>query len=342
MFPQKNKITMQQIAARAKVSVGTVSHVINNTAGVRESVRRRVQETIRELGYRPSLLARSLRTNRTTIIGMIIPDILNPFFPQVVRGVEDVAYQNSYQLMLCNTDNDAKKEYTYAEQLRAYRMAGVVVIPSAHSHLATFASELNPREGPLICLDRRIKNWKGDSVTVDNASGAYEAARLLFNAGHRRIATITGPLHLANGMERLRGFRRALRELGAPLRTGYVRESNFDRAGGYEQALSLLQKRDRPTAIFAANDLVALGILSAIKELGLSCPDDISIVGFDDLEMTAFTNPPLTTVSQPGYEMGALGASLLLERLTGKTTSPQNIVLKTKISMRGSVARPRK
>src|SRR5690242_4037573 len=129
MFPQKNKITMQQIAARAKVSVGTVSHVINNSAGVRESVRRRVQETIRELGYRPSLLARSLRTNRTTIIGMIIPDILNPFFPQVVRGVEDVAYQNSYQLMLCNTDNDAKKEYTYAEQLRAYRMAGLVVIP---------------------------------------------------------------------------------------------------------------------------------------------------------------------------------------------------------------------
>src|SRR5919204_4338240 len=162
------RITMRQIAARAGVSVGTVSHVINNSAGVREPVRRRVLAAIAKLGYQPSLLARGLRRNETTIIGVIMPDISNPFFPQVVRGVEDIAYQNSYRLMLCNTDNDVQKERIYFDELRAYRMAGLIVIPSADSELAEMAGNSGASAAPVICLDRRAPSWNGDSVTVDN------------------------------------------------------------------------------------------------------------------------------------------------------------------------------
>ena len=312
---ETKRITMRQIAARARVSVGTVSHVINHTAGVREPVRRRVLEAIERLGYQPSLLARGLRRNQTTIIGVIIPDISNPFFPLVVRGVEDIAYQNSYRLMLCNADNDAQKEQVYFDELRAYRMAGLIVIPSADSRLVAAAGTAG--ELPVVCLDRCPEGWKGDSITVDNTEGAYQATRYLLELGHRRIAAITGQLHVTSAVERLKGFKRALREFGITMAPEYIQEGRFDRLSGYEKSLMLLQFSPRPTAVFAANDLVALGVLAAMRELGLRCPEDVSLTGFDDLELASFTNPALTTVAQPAYQMGARAAALLFERLRG-------------------------
>ena len=331
------RVTMRQIAARARVSVGTVSHVINNSAGVREGVRKRVLDAIERLGYQPSLLARGLRRNQTTILGVIIPDISNPFFPLVVRGVEDIAYQNSYRLMLCNTDNDASKEQVYFDELRAYRMAGLIVIPSADSRLVALAAA-SGGEPPVICLDRWPEGWKGDTVTVDNEEGAYQAARYLLELGHRRIATITGQLHVTSGIERLKGFKRALREAGVSIAPEYVQEGRFDRLSGYEKGLMLLQFSPRPTAIFAANDLVALGVLAALRELGLRCPEDVSLVGFDDQELASFTNPALTTVAQPAYQMGARAAGLLFERLRGETVPTQQIVMKATLRVRDSAA----
>lgn len=331
------RVTMRQIAARARVSVGTVSHVINNSAGVREGVRKRVLDAIERLGYQPSLLARGLRRNQTTILGVIIPDISNPFFPLVVRGVEDIAYQNSYRLMLCNTDNDANKEQVYFDELRAYRMAGLIVIPSADSRLVALAAA-SGGEPPVICLDRWPEGWKGDTVTVDNEEGAYQAARYLLELGHRRIATITGQLHVTSGIERLKGFKRALREAGVSIAPEYVQEGRFDRLSGYEKGLMLLQFSPRPTAIFAANDLVALGVLAALRELGLRCPEDVSLVGFDDQELASFTNPALTTVAQPAYQMGARAAGLLFERLRGETVPTQQIVMKATLRVRDSAA----
>ena len=330
---------MRQIATRARVSVGTVSHVINNTARVREPVRRRVLEAIERLGYHPSLLARGLRRNQTTIIGVIIPDISNPFFPLVVRGVEDIAYQNSYRLMLCNADNDAQKEKVYFDELRAYRMAGLSVIPSADSRLVSVAGDAGG-ELPVICLDRCPEGWEGDSITVDNSEGAYQATRNLLELGHRRIAAITGQLHVTSAVERLRGFKQALREAGISLAPEYIQEGRFDRLSGYEKGLMLLQFSPRPTAIFAANDLVALGVLAALRELGLRCPEDVSLVGFDDLELASFTNPALTTVAQPAYQMGARAAALLFERLRGETLPPQHIVMKAALKPRDSTAAP--
>src|SRR5205823_2108097 len=186
------------------------------------------------LGFQPSLLARGLRRNQTTIIGVIIPDISNPFFPQVVRGIEDVAYQKSYRLMLCNADNDAHKEQVYFDELRAYRMAGLIVIPSADSELVSMASQAGTGM-PVICLDRRPPNWKGDSVTIDNSEGAYQATRYLTELGHRRLATIAGQLHVPSAVERLKGFRRALREANLTLLPEYLQEGRFDRLSGYEK-----------------------------------------------------------------------------------------------------------
>lgn len=337
---ETKRITMRQIAARARVSVGTVSHVINHTAGVREPVRRRVLEAIERLGYRPSLLARGLRRNQTTIIGVIIPDISNPFFPLVVRGVEDIAYQNSYRLMLCNADNDAQKEQVYFDELRAYRMAGLIVIPSANSRLVAAADTAG--ELPVVCLDRCPEGWKGDSITVDNTEGAYQATRYLLELGHRRIAAITGQLHVTSAVERLKGFKRALREFGVTIAPEYIQEGRFDRLSGYEKSLLLLQFSPRPTAIFAANDLVALGVLAAMRELGLRCPEDVSLTGFDDLELASFTNPALTTVAQPAYQMGVRAAALLFERLRGEALPAQHIVMKTALKARDSTAAPRR
>ena len=339
MGRDNKRITMRQIATRARVSVGTVSHVINNTARVREPVRRRVLEAIERLGYQPSLLARGLRRNQTTIIGVIIPDISNPFFPLVVRGVEDIAYQNSYQLMLCNADNDAHKEQVYFDELRAYRMAGLIVIPSADSKLVSAAAS-GGSELPVICLDRCPEGWKGDSITVDNSEGAYQATRYLLELGHRRIAAIAGQLHVTSAVERLKGFKQALREGGISTAPEYIQEGRFDRLSGYEKGLMMLQFSPRPTAIFAANDLVALGVLAALRELGLRCPEDVSLIGFDDLELASFTNPALTTVAQPAYQMGARAAGLLFERLRGEDLPAQHIVMKAALKVRDSTAAP--
>jgi len=329
---------MRQIAERAEVSIGTVSHVINNTAKVREKLRQRVLDAIRSLGYQPSQLARGLRRNRTNMLVMIMPDITNPFFPAVVRGVEDVAYKRSFRLVLCNTDNDARKESSYLDELRTYRPAGWLVIPAVDSEMAAQLKPAAASGPPVVCIDRQPSGWKGDVVLVANEAGAHSATRHLLRLGHRQLAVITGPLHLTNAMERLQGFKRALAEAKVPIEPEYIQEARFDRQSGYQAARRLLGMLPRPTAIFACNDLMALGVLLAVRELGLHCPEDVSIVGFDDLDFSEFTAPALTSVHQPGYQLGTTAARLLLERIDGMKKSPQRIVLPSELRIRHSVA----
>ncbi|HUM06122.1 MAG TPA: LacI family DNA-binding transcriptional regulator [Terriglobales bacterium] len=329
-------VTMRQIAERAGVSIGTVSHVINETAPVRDKLRQRVVEAIRSLGYQPSQLARGLRRNQTSMLVMVIPDVTNPFFPAVIRGVEDVAYKSSFRLVLCNTDNDSRKEVSYLDEMRSYRPAGWLVIPSVDSQLSMHfrASASRP---PVVCLDRQPEGWTGDVVLVANEAGSYAATRHLLRMGHRRLAVITGPLHLVNAMERLRGFQRALTEAKVQIEPDYVQEARFDRNSGYHAATRLLRMLPRPTAIFACNDLMALGVLLAARELGLHCPEDLSIVGFDNLDFAEFTAPPLTTVHQPGYQLGTTAARLLLERIRGSAEPVKRIVLPSELKIRNSV-----
>ena len=205
-------VTMRQIAERADVSIGTVSHVINDTAKVREKLRQRVLDAIRSLGYQPSQLARGLRRNQTNILVMIIPDITNPFFPAVVRGVEDVAYNRSFRLALCNTDNDAQKETLYLNEMRSYRPAGWLVIPATDSQMTMQLKPSAASGTPVVCIDRQPDGWKGDVVLAANQAGARSATQHLLRMGHRQLAVITGPLHLTNAVERLKGFKNALAE----------------------------------------------------------------------------------------------------------------------------------
>lgn len=331
---------MRQIAERAQVSIGTVSHVINETATVRPKLRERVLEAIRSLGYQPSALARGLRQNRTNMLGMVIPDITNPFFPGVVRGVEDVAYKRSFRVILCNADNDPAKEESYVRELRSYRIAGLLIIPAAGADIAGHLRAYASASVPVVCLDRVPDGWKGDSVLVANADGAYQATRHLIQMGHKRLGVITGPLKLTNASERLKGFTRALNESGLQIDPEFIQEGQFDTASGYQAALRLLRMLPRPTAIFAGNDLIAFGVLQAARELNLLCPEDVSITGFDSLEFTRFTDPALTSVYQPGYQLGATAARLLLQRVDGMRSAPKKVILPTELKRRNSVGPP--
>jgi DNA-binding LacI/PurR family transcriptional regulator len=333
---------MKQIAVTAGVSLGTVSHVLNDSANVREPLRKRVLDAVAALGYQPSQLARGLRRVKTNMIGMIIPDVTNPFFPAVVRGAEDVAFSHGYRLVLCNTDNDHSKELVHLRELRTYLPAGLIVIPSNFSDLTTHAESYRKAGTAVVCVDRSPRDWNGDTVTVANEEGAYRATRYLIQLGHRRVATITGPLHLTNAQERLAGFKRAVLEAKLKVTPEYSLEASFDRQGGYAKAGILLRMLPRPTAIFAANDMIALGVLVAIREAGLKCPEDVSVIGFDNQELAEMTNPPLASVHQPGYQMGATAARLLLDRVSGDSQSPRHIVLETELKIRESVAPPRK
>ncbi len=325
------RITMHDIADRAGVSLGTVSHVINGKVPVRDEVRARVQKEIDDLGYQPNYLSRALRTNRTNLIGMVIPDITNPFFPSVVRGVEDVAFGSSYRLLLCNADNDPAKELAYLNDLRSFMPAGIILIPS-NDHMIAHSGEY-----PIVCIDRRPLDWDGDSVTAENAKGGYSAGKHLAQLRHKTIGIIRGPKNVATAGERVRGFLEALKEHSIRVPPEYIQEGVFNQESGHICAMRLLHLIPRPTAIFAASDLMAVGVLSAIKACKLRCPDDLSLIGFDGLAFTEFMEPALTTVVQPSYQLGHAAAQLLLERIAGHAKGPQHIVLKTELRIRDSV-----
>jgi LacI family transcriptional regulator len=332
---------MKQIAELAGVSLGTVSHVLNGTARVREPLRKRVQEAVQQCGYQPSQLARGLRRDKTNMIAMVIPDIANPFFPGVVRGAEDVTFADGYRLILCNTDNDHTKEVVQLKSLRAYFPAGLIVIPSNFSDLTAQARSYRENGASVVCIDRLPPNWDGDSVTIDNIDGGRKATRFLIEQGHRSIAIVTGPLFLTNAQDRLEGYRKAMREAGLDVPPGHVQEATFDQSGGYAKTRILLRLLPRPTAIFAGNDMIAMGALRAIKEAGLRCPDDISLIGFDGLDVAEMITPSLTSVYQSPYQLGATAARMVLDRVEGHEVANQHIVLDTELQIRESVGPPR-
>jgi len=224
--------------------------------------------------------------------------------------------------------------------LRSYHISGLLIIPAAGADIAGHLRAYASASVPVVCIDRVPDGWKGDAVLVANAEGAYLATRYLIEMGHRRLAAIAGPLKLTNAEERLRGFTRALKEARIEIEPEFVQEARFDTASGYQAALRLLRMLPRPTAIFACNDLMAFGVLQAARELNLRCPEDLSIAGFDSLEFTKFTDPSLTSVYQPGYQLGATAARLLLQRVDGMRFVPKRLLLPTELRKRNSVGRP--
>ncbi len=304
---------MKDVAERARVSVSTVSHVLNGTRKVSEKTRGEVLAAVEELSYRPNLLAKGLKTRRTYTIGLLIPDIRNSFFTSVVRGVEDVALSRGYHLFLCNTDEDPEREDEYVRELARKRVDGLMVAPSARREADI--RRLRGEGVPFVLVDRDVEGVDADVVGVDNRAGMRLIAEHLVGLGHQRMAMISGPLDKASGYERHLGLRDALSDLGVELDDSLVRFGDFRTSSGREGARELLSLSSPPTALITANNQMTLGALLTISEMGLDVPGDVSVVGFDDPEWAPLTGPPLTTVAQPTYEMGVKAARMLLDRI---------------------------
>jgi len=331
---------MKDVAQQAGVSASTVSHVINGTRFVSDGLRERVLGTMRELSYQPNGVARSLRTKRTNVVALVIPDITNPYFPEVARGVQDVAEKRDYVVILCNTDRVLSRELRFLETLRRQRVEGLILNPSGVT--IRDLRELEEASIPVVLIGSQIDHPELDVVLVDNTRGAYNAVKHLIDLGHRRIGLVGGPRTASSGEQRFQGYIRALMEHGLPIDEGLITEGPFTNGGGYECMKQLLALQSPPTAVFASSDVMAIGALMAIQETGLRVPDDLSLVGFDDIAEASATVPKLTTIAQPKRQTGEVAAQLLFNRI--ESAAPprrQKVVLDHKLVVRGSTGRPR-
>jgi len=310
--------TVHQVARRAGVGSMTVSRVINNHASVSPETRRRVLKALRELDYVPNGLAKSLRRGSTRTLGLVVGDVSNPFFTLIARGVEDAATAAGYSVILCNSDDDPAKEKLYLDVLAHQRIDGLVLTPSRSAPQGVV--EWARRFGPVCLIDRAVSGLDGRSSAIDVVRGEnVESARALVGHlaghGHTRIGIVNGPLELDTAADRLAGYRRALADARLTPRPGLERHGRFTVEAGREMTLDLLRRRDRPTALFATNNFLALGALEAAAERGLSVPEDLAIVTFEDLPHVATVWPFLSVAAQPATAMGHEAARFVLERI---------------------------
>jgi DNA-binding LacI/PurR family transcriptional regulator len=333
--------TMKDVARFAGVSISTVSHVLNKTRRVEEETKKKVLSAIKELGYRPNIVARSLRKKSTNTIGLIVSNIANLFYPEVVRGVEDILLKYNYNLILCNSDEDINKEREYIEVLYSKQVDGIIITPSKSTETRKNLEIFISQNIPVILVDRRIAGIETDVVLADNISGTYSATEYLISLGHRRIGIITGPLDTTTGKERLEGYLNALNKNKIEVDYKLIREGDFKREGGYQKGKELLELENPPTAIISSNNLMTLGLIYAISEKGLKIPQDISVISFDDMEWFKYFSPPLTAIYQPSYELGKSAGALLIEKLKRRRKKPKEIVLPTKLIIRESCSAPK-
>ncbi|MGI8870299.1 MAG: LacI family DNA-binding transcriptional regulator [Mycobacteriales bacterium] len=326
------------MAASAGVSPATVSRVLNGRTDVAAALRERVDAAIADLGYRPNGAARSLRTRATTVLGVLISDITNPFFTSMVRGIEDAAQEADYSVVLANTDEDGAKERRYLEVAAAEQMAGVVLSPSSPSEHQL--SILTERRIPVVTVDRRVPGAAVDSVMVNNQRAADDATTHLIEQGCRRIGFVSGPRSTTTGSRRMAGYKAALKRAGVDAEAGLVVSGDFRVEGG-RVATSVLLADQQLDGLFVANNLMTIGALEAITAAGLTMPDDLAVVGFDQSSWATAVNPPLTVVTQPTYEIGREAATLLLRRIRGETGEPMHVVLPATLLIRGSSIRSR-
>jgi len=329
-------VTIRDVARRAGVSVATAARALGSYGYVRGTTRERVRRAARALDYHPNVIARSMIKGRTHTLAVIVSDNANPFFAAAVRGIEDVALPHGYGITLCNADEDAAKESMYLRVIRERRVDGLVLSPSGE---ATPLLRAMIRGGlPVVQIDRRLHGVTADAVVIDNRAGVRAAVEHLLRLGHRRIGMIAGPRRLYTGRERLQAFRTTMRRAGAPVDRDLVVEGDFKAGSAYELVRTFLRMRRRPTALFVANNLMTIGALLGLKEAGVRIPQDMAIVGFDDMEWAPILTPPLTAVAQPGYALGATAAGLLMQRLTtsGDRTPPRTVVLQPRLVIRQS------
>jgi LacI family transcriptional regulator len=328
---------MRDVAEQAGVSVTTVSHVINNSRPVNPETRSRVEQAMQVLGYHPNVVARSLRRGKTNTIGVILPDNTNPYFAEVVRGIEDSSFSKGYSVMLCNSDNDLDKEHLYTNVLIEKQVDGIIFVAAGLSE--ENINNLRIRGVPSVLVDRQVPGVKLDSVFADNQAGGFVATNHLIGLHHTSIACITGPEGVRSSSERIAGYQQALEAAGIPVNPDWVVEGDFQYQSGFSAAQQLLNGGETPSAFFACNDLMAIGVYRYAHEHQLRIPEDISIIGFDDIRLAEFTNPPLTTIRQSKAEMGSQAAELLLARIANGNLAIRQEVVSVQLVERASTAK---
>lgn len=328
--------TLKEIAQLAGVSRSTVSRVINDEPKVRAEVRQRVWRVVKELGYHPNAAARSLVSRSSQTLGVVIPETLdtvfvNPFFPSVLRGIAEAINENKYHLMLSMIRGPMQDDF-YRRALRGQMLDGVIIVSALAD--APLISRLVRDRMLFVSIGRYVHESDVNYVDVDNTQGARRAVEHLLKGGRRRIATIAGPSNMMAGLDRLAGYREALREAGLAVDEALVKEGRFDEDSGFEALEQLLPLE--PDAVFVANDLMAVGALHALRQAGRRVPDQVALVGFDDAPVAMFTDPPLTTVRQPMHQLGVTAVNLLLRLLQDGAQGPLHEVLPTELIVRAS------
>jgi LacI family transcriptional regulator len=326
--------TIKHVAARAGVSFTTVSHVLNGTRRVSDSARQRVEQAVLELGYAPSAVARALKMSETRILGVLVPNIINPFFAELTRGIEDCCRHAGYSVFLCNSDDDPERQGRYLQTLLERRVDGLLLAAPAGDSEA-LAKRLGAVQVTKVVIDRAIEGLAADLVRVDHQAGARIAVEHLLSLGHRRIACLSGPSQFAVSRSRVAGWREALAKAGIHVDEDLLLEGEFSAAVGHARTQRLLARGD-VTAIFASNDLLAIGALRAAAEAGVSVPQDLSVIGFDGIELGAYMHPALCTVGHPIRAIGEMAATVLIDGITGGLHEPREVVLEPQLMLRAS------
>lgn len=332
--------TIKDVAEAAGVSITTVSHVVNGTRRVSDTLSRRVLDAMERLDYRPNGVARSLRLGHTKTLGLITPDNSNPFFAEMARTIEDIGYQYGYSVILCNSDDDVRKQRAYIRVLIDKHVDGVIFISSAGSESGDDVHYLTDEGVKVVIVDRDDDSVPADAVLLNNEQAGYEATRHLLNLNHRRIACITGPTGLAASEQRVEGYRRALHEAGIAFDPTYVAVGDFHMESGEKAIARLLAVTPRPTAIFACNDMMAIGAMYQTRGLGLRIPEDLSIIGFDDITLARAVYPALSTMRHPKAEMARIATEFLIQRIQGQVPGEERlrVVLFAQLVSRDSCA----
>lgn len=334
-------ITIYDIAKKANVSAMTVSKVINHTGRISSATRERVQQVIEELGYIPNSNARSLVLQRTQMLSLLITDITNPFYTTLARGAEDAAHLRGYRLLFGNSDEDYNKEKDYVDAILSTRVDGVLYAPAGDRSLPHL-KQLQERHIPFVFLDRTVPGITSDMITGDSREGAIELIRYLVQLGHWRIALVNGSSEVSTARLREEGYIAGLREAGADIDPELVLRTGYRDFSDEEGLNRLLSQPGQPTAIFAANNMLAIGVIRLLRKRGLRVPEDISVVCFDDLDLASAFDPFLTVAAQPAYDFGFQGVQMLIDRIEGKAPSEaQTVILPSELRIRASASAPR-
>jgi LacI family transcriptional regulator len=326
---------IRDVAKRAGVAPITVSRCVNNSGYCSPETRTRIDAAIAELGFVPNRLASGLRSKRTHTLALVLTDITNPFFTTIARGVEDAASKAGYTVIFCNTDEAVAKEQMYLKMLLEKRVDGILLVPAV---IGIDSVNIAKKQGvPIVVIDRRLPEAQTDVVRCDSEKGAYDLTNLLISLGHRDIVILNGPRGVSTAEDRLSGYRRALAEAGIIINEDNEFFGAFTQSSGFDMARQALQKNNKITAVFAANNVITFGAIKAFQDMGVRVPEDIAVVGFDDLPASLVMFPFLTVAAQPAYEMGRKAMEILLKRLDGElSTQFQEVVLPADIVIRQS------